>query len=85
MKVYFLVMNSKRCNNINGLTIFTTGSIAIIIINQTIINIAIAAFKNPSTFALGPAANGYKSIRGDDTRRDKFNRGNCDSLKNQTP
>lgn len=65
-------------NNIKGLAVFTTGSIAIIIINQTIINIAnIAAFKNPSTFALGPAANGYKSIRGDDTCRDKVNRGNC--------
>ena len=50
-------------NNINGLTVFTTGSIAIIIINQTIINITnIAALKNPSTFALGPAAIGYKSI-----------------------
>ena len=50
-------------NNINGLTVFTTGSIAIIIIDQTIINIAnIVALKNPSTFALGPEANGYKSI-----------------------
>ena len=72
-------------NNINGLTVFPTGSIAIIIINQTIINITnIAALKNPSTFALSPAANGYKSIRRDGTCRDKHGE-LCDSLKNQIP
>jgi len=48
-------------NNINGLTVFNPGSIAIIIIYQTITNIGttnITGLKNPSTFAFSPAMNG---------------------------